>query len=173
MCTYSMESQLLCFWCVLVCSLGMGSLGRGEPGVPSSGQPVPCMLPRLRGIWSLLQLLPCTVWAPLFLALKFNCARSQAPWLTLQNQIGLLSNCLIFFWVIPCNPFYQNTFLFSDLNVHFDPRTCLWQWRCGHVDHGADGYQSLLSALSSWKCEWALAVMVCLGMDFSKGVQIH
>lgn len=56
-----------------------------------------------------------------------------------------------FFWVIPCHPFYQNTFLFSDLNVHFDPRTCLWQWRCGRADHGAEGYQSLLSALSSWK----------------------
>lgn len=110
-----MESQLQCFQCLLVCSLGAGSLGGGNRCAQLS---VVCALYVAefeRNVQSPV-LEPCTVWTPQFLTLKFSCACSQAPRLNTVKPDWLAVKLSILL-VILCNPFYQNNFLFNHLNV--------------------------------------------------------
>lgn len=97
--------------------------------------------------------------SPQFLPLKFNCICSQAPLFTLQNQIGLLSNCL-FCWIMLQSPFYPNTFLFNDCVQTFWGGGLVYICRAvpgSHSDshrvtkpRAEDTYQTL-SSFSSWK----------------------
>lgn len=113
----------------------------------------------------------CWVWESPFLTLKFNCACSQAPWFTLQDQTDLLSDGL-FCCFIADDHFYQNTFLFNGLNMCSCSRMCLWQPLCDSPSHGADVTRQcfLLSVAGNVQI---LAVIGVWGWTFPKGVQIQ
>lgn len=138
----------------MVCSLGTGSVGRGTRCAQLS-------------VMSVLQVAAFerNVKSPAAGSLRsLDSSVSEAPWFTLQNQTGLLSVSVLLGysqW-----PFLPNTFLFNDLNMHYDPRICPLQWPCGCAERWVDGYQALLSAVSSWEHVQGLAMIMIWGWAF-------
>lgn len=137
--------------------LGTGSLRRGTRCAQPS---VACSLnaAEFEGILKLVQfrLLSFLLW---------SLTVSVPKLLDLPCKTELTLSDRLCCWVIVYDHFYQNTFLLNGLNRHSCPR----MWLC----QPGDGYQTMPSALSSWKHVQGLAVIGVWGWACPKGVQIQ